>query len=80
MAGLVLHPDDLKLAVQHASVAVRPLLPSFLRLLLTASSSQASFIIEQFGLPKVKTGEDGAERWNDVSPVDRLRELQAREV
>ncbi|GAA6000030.1 hypothetical protein JCM10207_006020 [Rhodosporidiobolus poonsookiae] len=59
MAGLVLHPGDLKTAVQCASVA-------------------ASFIIEQFGLPKVKRDDAGVERWNGDSPLDRLEELKAR--
>ncbi|BGP16580.1 hypothetical protein JCM10213v2_004582 [Rhodosporidiobolus nylandii] len=59
MAGLVLHPDDLKTAVQCASVS-------------------SSYIIEQFGLPKVQLDEAGEERWNGVSPAERLAELQKR--
>ncbi|GAA6028422.1 hypothetical protein JCM8097_007023 [Rhodosporidiobolus ruineniae] len=59
MSGLVLHPDDLKTAVECASVA-------------------ASFVIEQFGLPTVEADEAGVERWNGVSPADRLAELQQR--
>lgn len=45
----------------------------------SALPPQASFVIEQFGLPKVKTDADGIERWNGVSPLDRLEELKARE-
>ncbi|GAA5887816.1 hypothetical protein JCM6882_000760 [Rhodosporidiobolus microsporus] len=59
MGGLVLHPGDLKMAVECASVS-------------------ASFIIEQFGLPTVKTDEQGVELWNGASPAERLAELKAR--
>ncbi|GAA5862695.1 hypothetical protein JCM8547_003515 [Rhodosporidiobolus lusitaniae] len=61
MAGLVQHPNDLKTAVQCASVS-------------------ASFIIEQFGLPKVKAESQGVELWNGASPAERLAELKHRAV
>ncbi|GJN90820.1 hypothetical protein Rhopal_003834-T1 [Rhodotorula paludigena] len=44
------------------------------------NSFLASFVIEQFGLPKMQLGEDGTERWNGVDPATRLAEMQARQA
>ncbi|BGP40466.1 hypothetical protein JCM10449v2_004428 [Rhodotorula kratochvilovae] len=44
------------------------------------ASISASFVIEQFGLPKLSRGEDGVERWNGVDPASRLAEMRARQA
>lgn len=44
-------------------------------------SPQASFTIEQFGLPALSRGEeDGVERWNGVDPALRLAEMRERQA
>ena len=83
MAGLVLHPDDLPTAVRCGAVSVSsPLRPSLGpradRADLSLCPPQASFVIEQFALPRLARDADGTERWNGVKPADRLAELAAR--
>lgn len=79
MAGLVQHPNDLITAVQCASVSVRRVERSLETSQLADFRAQASFVIEQFGLPSVERGEDGFERWNGVDPHERLAEMRSRQ-
>lgn len=85
MAGLVRHPDDLVSAVQCASISVRLSLPPSACSPLSEqaadglSHSQASFTIEQFGLPHLSLADDGTELWNGVDPAVRLDEMRRRQ-
>lgn len=76
MAGLELHPHSLITAVQMASISVRFLVLAHRALADHQHLPQASYIIEQFGLPNMSTDLSGIERWNDSSPLDRLKEMR----
>ncbi|GAA5831768.1 hypothetical protein JCM5353_006629 [Sporobolomyces roseus] len=52
--------------------------PSDLETAVQCASVAASFIIEQFGLPTLRTTADGQELWNESSPAQRLSDLKAR--
>lgn len=80
MGGLVLHPDDIQTAVECAAVSVSSFKTPFLSAskLIFHLLSQASFIIEQFGLPSVETVNGKEELWNGASPKERLEKLQSR--
>lgn len=46
--------------------------------LTSCHSVQASFVIEQFALPKITSTRNGEEQWNRESARQRLVELQTR--
>ncbi|GAA5958664.1 hypothetical protein JCM8115_000317 [Rhodotorula mucilaginosa] len=54
------------------------LYPDDLPTAVRCGAVSASFVIEQFALPKLTRDADGTERWNGVKPADRLAELAAR--